>query len=250
MHNQEDSYLLNKELIPSVETDVFKHHSDSRYWIGAVAVPGNVIMPDEFTAQRRLRANVYINECEFLPEGAREEDGGESDKSDPHATQYVVFENQETIRVVGALRMIEKGYDLLPAEELFADEIDGEFPSNSLEASRFIARHQQRTAQTMISVGLVRVAILQALTEEKDIYAVVEEPLARRFSQLGLVYDVVCPGKVLAEYNNTNNQLLRFQPERILDTVKEDDLITAYLAVAHYDLGLGYYDTTLRSTTY
>lgn len=245
--------MPNYELTPSIETKVFEHHPEARYWVGAVAVPGSVIMPDEFTSQRRLRANVYINECAFLPEDAREADGGESDKSDSHATQYVVFENNQTTRAVGALRMIQKGPGLLPAEELFADELDGALPSNSLEASRFIARHTEKTAQTMISIGLVRVAILQALTQESDIYAVVEEPLARRFGQIGLVYDVLCSGKVLAEYNNTNNKLLRFQPERIMDIVKIDKrydrLITAYLDIANHNLGLGYYDKTLRNIT-
>ena len=250
-HNQYDAI---KELFPVVESDVFKGHKEARYWMGKVAIPGlDPIMPDEFLAQRRLRANIYINERHFLPEDARDTDGGESDKSDPHATQYVVLENcQNAPRAIGALRMIQKGKSSLPAEEIFSEELAAELPGNSLEASRFIARHKERTAQTMISIGLVRAAILQALSQESNIYAVVEEPLAQRFNQLGLEYDVLCKSKILPEYNNTDNMLLRFQPDRIMEIVKKDlrfeRPITVYFDVKLQNLGLGHFDKLLRQT--
>ena len=146
--------------------------------------------------------------------------------------------------------MIQKDKSLLPAEEIFSEELAKELPGNSLEASRFIARHKERTAQTMVSIGLVRVAILQALSQESDIYAVVEQPLARRFQQIGLEYDVLCESKILPEYNNTDNMLLRFQPDRIMDVVKKDlrgeRLITLYLDSQNPTLGLGHYDKQLR----
>lgn len=254
MTDQNNNYAAIKELFPIVESDVFKRQNNAEYWIGKVAIPGlEPTMPNEFLAQRRLRANIYINERHYLSEEAREADGGESDYSDPHATQYVVLENcKPQPRAIGALRMIQKGKELLPAEEIFHDEIGGELPANSLEASRFIARHRARTAQTMVSIGLVRVAVLQALSQESNIYAVVEEPLAKRFQQIGLEYDVLCHSKIIPEYNNTDNMLLRFQPDHIMDIVKNDlrfeRPITPYFDVKLYNLGLGHYDKLLRQT--
>lgn len=252
MENQEFKQPPVLDVIPPIESHLFDDYEQAVFWVGKVAVPGCVTCPDEYTAQRQLRANVYIEECNFLPPTARQADGGESDASDANATQYVVLEhrNQQT-KAVGSLRMIHKQQGTLPAEELFADELKQELPSQSLEASRFIARHNEKMAQALISIGLVRVAILQALNEQGDIYAVVEEPLARRFSQIGLEYDLLCPGKPISEYNNTNNMLLRFRPDQIMETVKKDyrydRMITAYLDIAHLNNGLGYYDKTMRN---
>jgi N-acyl-L-homoserine lactone synthetase len=254
MENQEIIKPPLIDVTASVESQLFGDYQNAAYWIGRVALPGCVTHPDEYLAQRQLRANVYIDECNFLPPGARQADGGESDEFDDFATQYVVLENHDKgVRAVGALRMIHKQYGDLPAEELFASELQQKLPKQSLEASRFIARHDEKVSQALISIGLVRVAILQAQQEQGDIYAVVEEPLARRFSQIGLEYDELCPSKPIAEYNNTNNMLLRFRPNKVMETVKQDyrydRMITPYLDIVRHNSGLGYYDKTMRSIT-
>lgn len=252
MKNQEIIQPPLLDVTASTESQLFDDYQNAVYWIGKVAAPGCVTRPDEFLAQRQLRANVYIEECNFLPASARQADGGESDANDIHATQYVVLEKRDQkVRAVGALRMIHKQNGILPAEELFEGELSEELPSQSLEASRFIARNSEKMSQALISIGLVRVAILQAHQEQGDIYAVVEEPLARRFSQIGLEYDELCPSKPIAEYNNTDNMLLRFRPEKIMTAVKQDysheRMITPYLDISHLNSGLGYYDKTMRN---
>lgn len=254
MENQEIIKPPVLDVAAYIESQLFDDYQNAVYWIGKVATPGYVTRPDEYLAQRQLRANVYIDECNFLPSSARQTDGGETDANDVHATQYVVIEKRDQqVRAVGALRMIHKQYGDLPAEELFANELHQALPQQSLEASRFIARHNEKMSQALISIGLVRVAILQAQQEQGDIYAVVEEPLARRFSQIGLEYDELCPSKPIAEYNNTNNMLLRFRPEKIMAAVKRDyrydRMITPYLDIVRHNSGLGYYDKTMRSIT-
>lgn len=252
MEKKETPTTSHNSILPVFETDIFDSSQDAHYWIGRVAVPHSVRLPDEYTVQRQLRANVYIDECSFLPENSRQPDGGETDQHDEHATQYVVLENGDSgVRAVGALRMIEKTDYLLPAEEFFEDVINEPLPAGTLEASRFIARHEDRTAQAMIAMGIVRAAMVQAFQQESPIYAVVEEPLARHFSKMGLPYKVLSSGKIIAEYNNTSNKLLKFQPADVFETVADDfryDLaVTSYLDVALQTGAEGYYDKTMRN---
>lgn len=252
MENQETIKPPVLDVTPPLESHIFDDYEQAVFWVGKVAVPGCVTCPDEYLAQRQLRANVYIDECNFLPPTARQADGGESDASDAYATQYVVLENNdEGIRAVGALRIIEKTSHLLPAEEYFEEVTDEPLPDGTLEASRFIARHEDRTVQAMIAMGIVRAAMVQAFHQESPLYAVVEAPLARHFSKIGLPYKVLCSGKKIAEYNNTINQLLLFQPDNVFELVKDDyryDLpITPYLDVALKTGAEGYYDKTMRN---
>lgn len=249
MENTEIKQPSTEQLLPVTYTDVFNKRESTSFWIGKVAVPGEVIASNEYLAQRQLRANVYIEQCNYLTEEARQNDGGESDESDNNATQFVVLENGENVRAVGSLRMIENNSDDLPAQKFFAKETQN-LPKNALEASRFISRHPEAIAQTMISIGLIRVAVLHALSLEADIYAVVEEPLARRFSRVGLRYDILNSGKTLPEYNHTNNMLLRFQPERIIESVKKDYeydfLITPFFNIANLNQGTGYFNSEMH----
>lgn len=240
-----------ESIVPSVETSRFTD-PQQEMWVGIVAMGGTVVAPDEYKATGRLRANVYIDEMHFLPSEARLSDGTESDVDDARSRHYAVLENTgEGARAVGTIRaIIKRGEDdALPVERLFP-EVFAEHPApvGSLEASRFIARSDNKNKQHAISFALIRAIVAQAAQHENNpIYAVVEEPLRQRFIQGGIPFTQISEAKPIPEYNDTENMVLQFDPEEIIREATEKDadpktyLLNTFFGTVKENEGLGYY---------
>lgn len=253
------------EVTPVISTDVFRDIPEARFWVGEVATHGEVIYPEEFRGARVLSANVYIDEMRFLEPSFREADGGETDEDDSRSVQFAILENRHEdgeVRVVGRSRLILKDSkdNLLPVEQIFPEAFDdAPAPVGSYEASRFISRHpDQDMTQHLVAFAGIRAMDLYAVKERSPfVYAVIEEPLRSRFEFIGIPYEVISDPRPVSEYNGTVNMAVRIDPEKVLDTVTDEDIAPERMLLKQFfentliDMGLGYYDRSLmkRITT-
>jgi N-acyl-L-homoserine lactone synthetase len=255
-NNPHQPILGSQEFTTIVETDLFVRYPAAAYWLGAVCTEGEVSKPQEFTSGRILRAESYIDENHFLGEESRQADGGEEDIDDQRSTHLVAIENigHGQCRTIGNMRSIRKrdDGDLLPVERLFPEAFeDAPAPVNAVEASRFISRNEVKSVRNAVSLGLIRAIVSRAYeNEQKPIFAVVEEPLARRLLGVGLPGELIADPKPLTEYAGTVNMALRFDPEEIFAVVEKDiersKIITHFFDDVKNNKGVGYYDSTLQ----
>jgi N-acyl-L-homoserine lactone synthetase len=156
---------------------------------------------------------------------------------------------------VGTARLIQKSEeeDKLPVETLFPEAFtESAATTGSVEASRFIARHADKMTQHTISLSLMRTMAAQAHAQGADyIYAVIEGHLARLFTNVGMPFEQIAEAKAIAEYDNTMNMAVRFDPKEIFKVVEKDikkeKIISTFFEDALVSLGVGYYDETLIS---
>ncbi len=238
---------------PEVNTSLFEASSAS-YYVGILATRDMVLLPAEYQAALKLRANVYIDEFGFLPEEVRRSDGTEQDVDDSRSRHYGVIERTNTGGIViGNMRAIIKDRhdNLLPAEKIFPESFKpSPAPLGSLEASRFIARHPNRSVQNATSISLIRTIVAQSLVHENQpIYAIVEEPFYGFVRKMGIPSEQISDIKSIPEYDNTENMVLRFIPQEIVDKAKAISsghrLLSAYFATIVLNDGVGYYDNKL-----
>jgi len=255
---EQDSISFSPEaFIPSVESAVFTASPEATFWLGITASSGEIMLPQEHTASRILRANVYIDENRFLPDDARRPDGTETDDDDVRATHFSVVENSAThgkFNLVGTSRLIHKHdhANPLPVERLFPEAFPEPAAVNSVEASRFIARYPDRFTQSAISLSLIRAKALHAHQNGLEpAYAVVEDHLTRLFDKIGLPFEQIADKKMIPEYQ-TENMAIRIQPSEIIKHVAADKLgekiLTMFFNSTVVDsAGLGHFDNTLLS---
>lgn len=244
----------DNKFAPTVETVVFDDSSDARFWIGRVATMDDVILSEEYTAARQLRANVYIDKEGFLPESFRMDDGGESDADDNRSIQFAVIENcADEYRLVGTSRLIVKRHEdePLPVETMFSEAFaENPAPIGSTEASRFIAEYPNKFTKHLISLSGIRAMELEALNRGfEPIYAVIEEKLAGMFKFIGIPFEQMTELRYLEEYS-TPNMAVEIDPNELMKRIEED--ITGQLPLSQFfqgslaSLGLGYYDENLQ----
>lgn len=245
------------QLTVPVESDVFKDNPEAVYYIGVVAVPGEVIMPAEYDAWAKFRGNVYIDEMGFLPEDARDEQGREFDKDDDRSINIAVLQNGENgqlPRVIGGARLIMKDTveEVLPVEEMYPETFS-EDPAavGSTEASRLISRHHSRGVQGVIGMALIRtMAVMTYDNGRKPVYAVIEDDkLGRIFQRVKLPYVAVSEPKMVDEYASVNTAIA-IDPAEVLATIQPGNHVNAPMMEAFYKgvethKGLGYFDKTL-----
>jgi len=248
--------LLPENFNPAVETALFAANPEAHFWLGVVASERELAHPVERHAAGVLRANIYIDQWHFLPTEARQADGSESDADDERSTHYAALykdPHKQVAHVGGNMRVIRKRHEQepLPVERLFPEAFtESPAPVNAIEASRFIANHNDKLTQSAISLGLIRAVVLAAYEQgQQPIYAVVESKLERRFKQVGLPVTRIAEPKPLGEYNNTVNMALRFDPVEIVETTERDQevahMITAFFRTSRENGGVGLYDPLL-----
>lgn len=237
-----------------VESDIFNAYPNAEVWLGIAGDESGVFLPRIYTAARILRANKYI-EKGFLSEDKRQADGGEMDADDWRSTHIVALEPKQSgvVEVVGNIRSILKRTedDLLPIEHHFPDAfLEEPAPVGSVEASRFIENHAEKSRGSAISLALMRAVNAQSYEKARQpVYAIVEAGLKRRFGIVGLPLELIAEPRPLAEYGNTVNMAVKFNPKEIMDAVDSDinsaKLITSFFKSARQNSGLGYYDRSL-----
>jgi N-acyl-L-homoserine lactone synthetase len=240
--------------IPRFESEVFVEHDQAKFWLGIVATLGEVEYENEHLAARQLRARVYIDQYGFLPANFRKEDGGESDIDDIRSVHFSAVEQGELQqRLVGTSRLIAKRseHDELPVEHYFPDVFkDNPAPVGSFEASRFIARHEDKMIQHTVSLSLMRAMSAYGKSNgEAKVYAVVEKHLAKLFRIVGLPFEELAPARALPEYDNTLNIPIMFDTVEVFEAIDSDvnneKIISLFFQNALVDLGVGHYDNTL-----
>lgn len=244
--------------IPSVETDVFDENNIAQFNVGVLALPNIVEDPRGWQAARRLRANVYIDEKGYLPSHSRQADGGETDCDDWRSVQFGVYENVHRpgeSRMVGTSRLIVKSEDeaLLPVETLFPDAFEGQ-PAElgSVEASRYIARHEDKFSQRATSLALMRaMASFCVRGAKQPVYATVEDSLAGLFDKIRLPFDQIGEARMLPEYNSVNLPI-RIDPVEVAGNVQAQahtsDIMRGFFKDVSRHHGLGYFDQTFTNS--
>lgn len=243
--------------VPQVSPHVFAEAPDSAYWVGIVADPSGVSHEEYFVGAARLRAQVYVDELALLPPERLDSDGCEWDADDARAVHFVVLEKGPDSRyasLVGTSRLILKGSDdgRLPIELLFPAVFEGsEAEPGSVEVSRFISRHEKKSARFPIALALIRALTFEALRRRaRTAYFVVERPLWTILRRLGLPMRQLAPETTIPEYGNTANMAVAVTPEDIEDIVRkgrdsasEGGLLEAFFRKESD--GLGFYPRSL-----
>jgi N-acyl-L-homoserine lactone synthetase len=251
--------LMPEVLAPPVETNVFLPCPEATFWLGKTATGTDIHLKNEYVSSLILRANVYIDEHGYLTADKRNHDGTESDDHDLNSIHFAAIQNHtgdETLKkLVGNARLIHKNADEnLPVEALFPEAfVDKPVPVNSMEASRFISRHPNRLSQNIISLGLIRGMVYESVSRDAQyVYAVVEDHLVRLFNKIGLPMDQLSTAKNLAEYNDSPNMAVRFEPTVILETAHEDTggerMMSAFFKTHPERFGLGLFDEYLMNS--
>ena len=202
---------------PVFETDLFAASKESRFWVGDI----NDLDERDlvYDAIGKLRANVYINEMQFLSPDTQDSKGREYDDYDSKSVQFATLEsissdslhNGANTRLIGCGRLIYKKTitECLPIEEQFL-ELFGQqsAPIGSVEVSRFIARHENPAIQHLVGVAIIRSMTYYGLEKNIDTgYFEIEKSLLRLLmaiklplKQLGLGKDVIEPGGIRQLY--------------------------------------------------
>lgn len=253
----EDRNAAEQLISPVEEQEVFETAPRAAFYVGLIATGDTVNMPEAFLSAGQLRAQVYVDELQFLPPSAKLDDGTEWDSDDSRSRHYGVLENRQgESPVIATMRAITKRHkkDLLPAERLFPEAFgtkrNPQAPIGAIEASRFISRHENKRIQSAAAISLIRAVVTQAYIHANEpIYAVVEQPLYQFFSRLGIPLEEITKFKPIPYYNNTENAVLRFHPGEIIRATHEDErpdrVITPYFRSTKENHGLGYYDEAL-----
>lgn len=239
-----------------VETSVFDDKPEAQFYVGMVAVPGEVIMPVEHEAWLKLRGNVYVHEMGFMGPDALDDKGRESDVDDERSVQFAIIQNLGSSalpRVVGGARLILKRDedDALPVEKFFPEAFVGSpAPLESSEASRVIARNDNKLVRGMVAMGAIRALALHTYDNgRKPVYVVIEDHLESMYQKTQVPYRQVAPYKFLDEYQ-TPNMAASIDPAAMIASVRPESHVNAPFMAAFYDgaeahKGLGYFDATL-----
>jgi N-acyl-L-homoserine lactone synthetase len=247
-----EPHPIDRVTVP-FESRVFDGEHGAEFFVGQVAVPGSVEMPQENYAHGRFRWNVYGEELKWVDESNRQEDGTERDADDDRSYRYGVIANchgHSAPRMVGVSRLIVG--DDLPVEQYFPDGFPKGMPKGSVEASRFIARHRDPVTQRAIALANIRLMALNAVQLDAPyVYATVERPLARYFKMLHMPFAQVSKPRPLANYGDTVNMAIRFDPREVVETAAQPVLAGTPLAQTFSEnamsaQGLGYFDMTLN----
>lgn len=248
-----------EDLIPTVESDIFTGHEEAKFYVGILAVPGAILMPREYEGYSKLRGNVYVDEMRFLEESERSETGAEYDADDERSVHFGVLENRgedKDPRIVGSSRLILKRSpeDILPVEEHFPEYFtENPAPMFSAEASRYIARYEDRNVQDVIKFGLIRSMTAWLMDNgHKPAFAVVERSLARLFERVKMPYEQVAETKFVDKYN-TENMAIVIDPTRVIDSVRPEndvkkvssDIMRLFFQDTMEHKGLGHFDGLL-----
>lgn len=183
-----------------------------------------------FTDVLRLRADVYVDELEFLDKDQKlktgEEVGDKYDLLNSTAHFAVYGKNEDVSEIIGTIRVIQKD-DLhpLPIENYFKDDI-GHVPPGSTEVSRFILKKEFRAKESELfaSLLLIRAGINRLLElKSPNSYAVLEKDLIYHLrDNLGIPYKILGDKKYLEEYNSENYATV-VEPDKIIEAVHKHD---------------------------
>lgn len=156
-----------------------------------------------------LRAKVYIDREQYLPQSAKNEQGEEFDEDDERSLHYGVFAGD---KLVGATRMVERLLNTpLPVEKMFSGIVAEQ---DSMEISRFIVdRGMVGHSRTLALLALIRTISHEAQARNvQNLYATIEPFLHKKITEVGIQTEVLTPLTALPEYDNSRNIAVRIDP--------------------------------------
>ncbi|MBP7837291.1 ThiF family adenylyltransferase [Candidatus Saccharibacteria bacterium] len=208
-------------------------HSDQEHEIGShdPYFEAVLVNPDspEMNEVLKLRADVYIDERQFLPETHRDDRGREvPDVFDdiPSTQHYALYEQNGERHIAGTLRIIKKTTESsLPVESLFGDVVK-DVAQGSVEISRLVVKEGRRAEADKLfaSLILMRAALSDAVAEDSPrLYAVVEEGLLKHLRDtIGFPFEVHSGPRYIEEYESIN-YAISLNPKEVMSKLFETD---------------------------
>jgi N-acyl-L-homoserine lactone synthetase len=199
------------QIIPTIESKVFKDHPESRFAVGEVAVNNTIVngYDNEFFGAAQLRVNTYLSRG-FVRSDELNDAGTELDHNDERSAHFVVLEQATAslARVVGNMRLVVKSPEdpsLLPMESYFP-EIYSENPLflGSVEVSRLIARHEDPKVQNFLKWPLFVSGY--KYVDSKDlgpVYGLLSPALIRHLRMQHVPVSAIAAEKYVQEINAT-----------------------------------------------
>lgn len=198
------------QVIPIVESDIFKLNDESQFAIAQVT-PKELSDMREFDGAARLRANTYLSEGFVKPEEL-DENGTELDDDDIRSNHYLMFERtavQSLVRVVGNLRLVTKTDEYsesLPVERYFPESFPELTPIGSVEVSRLIARHEDARVQSMLKWPMFIAGYKHVIgSDGGPVYGLMTRVLARQLSLQGVPLTSMAEPRYIEEINATKH---------------------------------------------
>jgi N-acyl-L-homoserine lactone synthetase len=206
-----NKHITNEAAVPVVESDIFVGHENKRYATCVFSAEDvlNYKSNSIIKAYLRLRANVYVDQTGMLEDHAKQSDGTELDIDDERSTHFVVLENRMgRVAVFACMRFIEKTADKnseLPIEEFFPDAFSEKSPQNSIEVSRFIARHDEARQCLLAKRELMTAGLAHALEYNLGpVFGVVEPGFEKALKLMGVPTRRIAEPVLVPEYNDEN----------------------------------------------
>lgn len=245
--------MLNEYVSVDVDLSLFGGHESARFWVGIVALNGQVMSQDIYDATLSYRGNRFGRDLGFISLEALDERGRELNEDDKRATVFSVVERVSPNQAVvtGTSRLIHRGDDLLPLERYFPEAATLPLAANTDEISRVAANHRFKLLQQAISGSLTRAMAHNAVDNgvEKTV-AQIEEAYYRDSRSRGLNIDVLAEKKWIAEENGSL-LAVAIDPYAAVRMGSDSENSQNHESVLHhlfrYDIenkGLGFFDLT------
>jgi len=199
--------------VDTLSDTIFSGHPEKRFAITTLNPHSRPSLEESLHhAYHQFRADIYIDKFGILGDDARTADGIEFDGDDERAQHFIVVENRlGHSALVGCMRLItkDKEADLLPVEKAFPDtHSDRPAEVGSVEVSRFIVDHGGSLSDTNRNgiTDRVFMVALAHLSEHglKPAYAIVEDWLETRLSQMRVPIEPLSEPRLLPEYGSSN----------------------------------------------
>ena len=195
----------------------------ARYYVGVLAVEDNILMPEAFTAARRLRFNTY-HSLGWLPDSARDEDGGEHDKDDSRSIQIGVIKNiadENRAEMISTSRLIIRNGESLPVEKYFPEDYEKGMPVPDTEISRLISSSKDRRERALAILACYRAMLGVGIAAgHQTTSAVIEDWLVRRIDSVGISYERSANYKKISDYGNTQNTQIFIDSKDLVEGAK------------------------------
>lgn len=191
----------------------------ARYCVGVLAVGDNILMSEAFTAARRLRFNKY-HSLGWLPDSARDADGGEHDTDDSRSIQIGVIKNiarENRAEMIATSRLIIRGNEPLPVEKYFPEDYEKGMPVPDTEISRLVSSSRDKSERALATLACYRAMLGTGIDAgHRTTSAVVEDWLVRRIDSAGISYYKSAQYKEISDYADTRNTQIFIDSEDLV----------------------------------
>lgn len=202
------------------------------------------LTPDDSEEWRQigeLRRKVYIDERNYLPADAADENGREYDEYDESSDTFHIYAKDELGKVVGYARILtkgESGHVPLPAEKAFNVALD----ERTVEISRLIS-DREFPGGPLVTLSLIRALKYELESSEKygAAIATLEPFLALHLDNMGVPIKTLVDIQETPEYNSSN-MLVEMDYEQITERAGQLDAVRRFSPVYPERLGLWFGD--------